>query len=82
MESAAPWMLQSVLESSSEMLSAPICGFLYHLDEEGFMVGKKGMEHPSEPQEQHGQETNRLLLRLLIIFPTKKVQYIVYSGAV
>lgn len=34
-------MLQSVLESSAEMLSAPICGFLYHLDEEGFYGGEE-----------------------------------------
>lgn len=45
----------------------------------GFTVGKKGTEHPSEPQELHGQETNRLLQRLPVIFPLPLKKYNILS---
>lgn len=45
----------------------------------GFIVGNRGTEHPSEPQEQHGQETSRLLQRLLIIFSLPLGKYNILS---
>lgn len=45
----------------------------------GFTVGKEGTEHPSEPQEQHGQETKRLLQTFPIIFPLPLKKYNILS---
>lgn len=84
MEPAAPWMLQSGLESSSEMLSAPICGFLYHLDEEGFYggEGRHGASIRAPGAARAGDQEAAADNSDNFPAPTKKVQYIVYSGAV
>lgn len=84
MESAAPWMLQSVLESSSEMLSAPICGFLHHLDEEGFYSGgeRHGASIRAPGAAWAGDQQAAAEASDNFSTPTKKVQYIVYLGTV
>lgn len=84
MESAAPQMLQSELESGSEMLNAPICGFLYHLDEEGFYCGeeRQGASIRAPGAARAGDQQAAAEASDNFSTPTKKVQYIVYSAAV